>query len=86
MYEVQLIAFLMQFGMIGCVLYLMAIFQIVQPHARGTSGYLVILYLAIFFAASYFNPYMLGSYAGLCMVVIAIIVRGLSSNQRERNL
>lgn len=85
MYEVQVMAFLMQFGVAGTVLYLVSMFQTVRHHIRGTSIVLVIFYFAIFFAASYFNPYMLGSYAGLCMVVIMLIVRGFSANKRGVN-
>jgi hypothetical protein len=85
MYEVQVVAFLMQYGIVGAVLYLAAMFQAVKHHIHGSSVILVIFYFAIFFAASYFNPYMLGSYAGLCMVAITVIVRSFSANKRGVN-
>lgn len=82
MYEVQVVAFLMQFGIVGALLFLVSIFQMVKLHVRGNSSVLVIFYFGIFFAASYYNPYMLGSYAGLCIVVVMMILRGLSASKR----
>ena len=78
LYEVQIVAFLMQFGIFGTILYMLVLFNIIKPHIRAGLRLLAFFYVCIFFLASYFNPYMLGTYAGLSIAMINLILRELS--------
>ena len=84
MYEVQVVAFLMQYGIIGSLLFGGAIFIIIKPHIGRGHIALAVFYCALFFAASYFNPYMLGTYAGLSVAMIVIILKQLSINRNGK--
>lgn len=77
-YEVQVIAFLMQFGILGTLLFAGSIFQLLKPHISSGLMMLSIFFVAVFFFASYYNPYLLGTYAGLSLAMIVVILRYLS--------
>ncbi len=78
MYEVQIAAFLMQYGLLGALLFGCAIFLFVKAHVRPGLHGLMTFYLLVFFSASYFNPYMLGTYAGLSLALLVIILREIA--------
>jgi hypothetical protein len=81
MYEVQIFAFLMQFGILGMFLYTASMVQLLRSHLGEGLVLLAVFYVGVFFSASYFNPYMLGTYAGLSLAMINIILRDLSVNK-----
>lgn len=82
-YEIQVLSFIMQYGLLGTLLYIAVFSYLIVPNARKGMMWPALFFVLVFFAASMFNPYMLGTYAGLSIVAINLVLRILRMNLQK---